>query len=240
LDVIESTLARFDGGRVLDVATLQGRFAQTMRENLSSYDEIIGVDIHEKGIEAAREANEADDVSFAIMNAEALEFEDESFDTVAISASMHHMENLGKVLGEMRRVLKPGGRYIVVEMYRDDPSEQELTSIQMHQWAAEIDEAMGRFHRHTFTKAELAEHLDALDMIDVEEFDCPDPEPDPHDEEMLEHVEKAIDMVSKRAEGLADEDTFVERGAQLRERFRTVGAVREPLVLVTGLKRDDR
>ena len=221
---------------MLDIATLQGRFAGVLKDNLKSYDEIIGIDINEKGIEAASEANESGDVSFAVMNAEALEFEDEYFDTVAVSASMHHMENLSTVLAEMKRVLKPGGRYIVLEMYRDDPSEQESTAIQMHQWAAEIDEAMGRYHRRTFTKSEIAENLAALDMTDVEEFDCPDPEPDPHNEDMFAHVDKAIEMVSERAKGLPGEDEFLERGRQLRERFRTVGALREPLILVTGRK----
>ena len=143
MDIIEGALGRFDGGRVLDVATLQGGFAQVMRENLKSYAEIVGIDISEKAIEAATAANEADDVSFAVMDATDMDFDDESFDTVAMSASMHHMPDLEGALPEMHRVLRPGGRLIILEMQRDDPTEPELTSVLLHHWAAEIDEARG-------------------------------------------------------------------------------------------------
>ena len=46
------------------------------------------------------------------MNAENLQFEDESFDTVCIPHSLHHLASINKVLAEMKRVLKKYGNFI--------------------------------------------------------------------------------------------------------------------------------
>jgi ubiquinone/menaquinone biosynthesis C-methylase UbiE len=63
----------------------------------------------EKAIEIARRTLKQDDIRFLVMNAEDLDFENESFDTVNISASLHHVANIQPVLDEMVQVLKPRG-----------------------------------------------------------------------------------------------------------------------------------
>jgi ubiquinone/menaquinone biosynthesis C-methylase UbiE len=84
------------------------------------------------------------------MDAERLCFEDDSFDTVAISASLRHLSHIQRVLDEMVRVLKPGGHFIAAEMHRDGQTEAELTSVYLHQWVAQVDTARAtaalRFH----------------------------------------------------------------------------------------------
>jgi ubiquinone/menaquinone biosynthesis C-methylase UbiE len=86
MDIFENILGNISGGFVLDVATLEGRFVQILMENLKDYHEIVGIDINEPAIENAREALGQGNIRFLMMNAECLEFEDESFDTVCISA----------------------------------------------------------------------------------------------------------------------------------------------------------
>jgi len=63
------------------------------------------------------------------MNAERMDFANESFDTVSISASLHHLPNIQQVLAEISRVLKPGGNFILAEMHRDGQTAAELTSV---------------------------------------------------------------------------------------------------------------
>jgi len=109
VDVIERTLRGIDGGRVLDVATQEGGFVQILMGNLKGYTEIVGIDIHERAIETAQSTIGQESVWFLVMNAEQLDFEDDSFDTASISASLHHLSNIQRVLEEMKRVLKPGG-----------------------------------------------------------------------------------------------------------------------------------
>lgn len=48
-------------------------------------------------------------------DAESLPFEDNFFDTVFIVASLHHFQNIERVLAEAKRVLKPGGSFIAID-----------------------------------------------------------------------------------------------------------------------------
>jgi ubiquinone/menaquinone biosynthesis C-methylase UbiE len=106
MDVIEKVLGCIAGGRVLDVATQEGGFVQILIENLQDYTEIVGVDINERVIETAQGAMGQEDIRFLVMNAEQLDFKDESFDTVSISASLHHLSDIRRALEEMERVLR--------------------------------------------------------------------------------------------------------------------------------------
>src|SRR5207245_941106 len=53
-------------------------------------------------------------------SAEALPFEDASFDTVVGSLVLCSVEDQDRALAEIRRVLKPGGRYLFLEHVRSD------------------------------------------------------------------------------------------------------------------------
>jgi SAM-dependent methyltransferase len=234
--VVESTLREIDGGRVLDVATHEGGFVKTLIDNLRSYTEVVGIDLDGQFIEKARDAIGAGNVTFSVMDATQLEFEDESFDTVAISASLHHMADIRGVLGEMKRVLRPGGRFIVVEMHRDARAEPELTSVYLHQWAAEVDSALGRFHNRTLTRAQILGHLAELGMRGVQCRDCRDADSDPMEQQRIDRLEKAIGLVAARARGSSDCTGLLERGQELVRRVREVGVQGEPFVIVIGEK----
>ena len=221
---------------MLDVATQEGRFARVLMEGLNSYTEIIGVDVSERAIEAANDAMGSGDVRFAVMDAMKLEFEDESFDTVSISASLHHMPDIKKVLSEMTRVLKRGGRFIVLEMYRDARTEPEITSGLLHQWAAEIDSALGRLHNRQLARREILRHVEQLGMGDVESRDCLDEDSDPTDGSRIEQLVEVIGRITERAADTEDSESFRERGERLVRRLHDVGVRSEPMLLVTGVK----
>jgi ubiquinone/menaquinone biosynthesis C-methylase UbiE len=155
MDSIEKAISTIAGGKVLDVATHEGHFVRVLMKNLQSYRQIIGIDTDEQAIKTARNTNEQEKIQFLVMNAEQLDFEDESFDTVSISASFHHLSNIRLVLAEMKRVLKSEGNFIMVEMHRDGQTEAELTSIYLHHLVAEVDTALGYLHNHTLARQEL-------------------------------------------------------------------------------------
>jgi ubiquinone/menaquinone biosynthesis C-methylase UbiE len=61
--------------------------------------------------------------SLELAGGEDLPFEDASFDTVVASLLLCSVDDQGEVLAEIRRVLKPGGRYLFLEHVRsDDPA----------------------------------------------------------------------------------------------------------------------
>jgi ubiquinone/menaquinone biosynthesis C-methylase UbiE len=236
VDIFKGVLGNIAGGKVLDVATLEGGFVEILIENLKDYSEIVGIDLLEKAIDHANAKLGSENIHFSVMDAEDLEFEDESFDTVSISASLHHLSNIRKVLVEMKRVLRPGGNFIIAEMHRETQSEVELTSAYLHQWAAEIDRKLGLVHNSTMMRKEILDCIERIGLANIEVYDFTDEESDPLEETRRELMESAIDRYIKRAEETDSYQDFTRRGEELRERIREVGARGEPILVVVGRK----
>ncbi|MCH8030118.1 MAG: methyltransferase domain-containing protein [Candidatus Dadabacteria bacterium] len=100
-------------GKVLEVAVGTGT-------NLPLYPpgcDVIGIDLSEGMIVEAKKlcANLGLNVTLLQMDAERLEFEDESFDTVLTTLSLCTIPDPVKALAEMKRVLRPGGRILLFE-----------------------------------------------------------------------------------------------------------------------------
>src|SRR5215204_3054434 len=101
-----------DGERVLDVATGQGACLIPAAAAVGPTGAVVGIDISEGMIEVLdRSINSAglSQVEVELMDAEALTFEDCSFDVVTCAFALFHLDR-ARVLAEFARVLKPGGR----------------------------------------------------------------------------------------------------------------------------------
>jgi len=102
---------------ILDVATGTGDFAiQTLSLNP---DKVIGIDISEGMLEVGRKKmmDRGYDAQIELLSgdSENLPFEQNKFDAVIVAFGVRNFENLEKGLAEMHRVLKPGGRMVVLE-----------------------------------------------------------------------------------------------------------------------------
>jgi len=102
---------------ILDVATGTGDFAvETLKLNP---DKVIGIDISEGMLEVGRKKmkDRGYDSKIELMSgdSENLPFEENKFDAVIVAFGVRNFENLEKGLAEMHRVLKPGGRMVVLE-----------------------------------------------------------------------------------------------------------------------------
>jgi ubiquinone/menaquinone biosynthesis C-methylase UbiE len=86
--------------------------------------QVIGIDISDTAIEQMRERSKhrhfPERVSFQRMNAEALEFPENSFEMICGRAILHHLD-LHKAFAEIARTLKPGGHAIFVEPLGHNP-----------------------------------------------------------------------------------------------------------------------
>jgi ubiquinone/menaquinone biosynthesis C-methylase UbiE len=236
VNYFKQALGDIEGGRVLDVATKEGGFVRVLVDNLGSYSEIVGVDINAHAIEAAQNSFDQEDIRFILMDAERLSFEDEGFDTVSISASLHHLENISRVLAEMKRVLKTGGHFIVAEIHRDGKTEAQLTSIHIHHWLADIDSALGISHHRTLARQEVMDYVVALGLRDVTLRDISDTESVPKNAEKITELEGVIDRNIMRAGETSNSGELTHRGEELRRRLREVGVQKEPGLLVVGKK----
>jgi ubiquinone/menaquinone biosynthesis C-methylase UbiE len=86
--------------------------------------EVVGIDISPVAVEQGREHAIAEGlqerVTFEVMDAEQLEFPDDSFDLVCGSSVIHHLD-LSRAYAEMARVLRPGGSAIFLEPLGHNP-----------------------------------------------------------------------------------------------------------------------
>jgi SAM-dependent methyltransferase len=103
------------GRRVLDLGCGEGATLL----HLGSPEGGVGVDLFEKKLELARKMLPG--CRFVAASADALPFDDASFDHVLVRDLIHHLEDPGRAMREIRRVLVPGGRVDVLEPCRYNP-----------------------------------------------------------------------------------------------------------------------
>jgi demethylmenaquinone methyltransferase/2-methoxy-6-polyprenyl-1,4-benzoquinol methylase len=97
--------------RALDVATGTGDLAVALR---AAGAEVVGCDFSEEMLARARRKEPS--VRFEWADALALPYGDDSFDAATVGFGARNFSDLGRGLGEMARVVRPGGRVVVLEI----------------------------------------------------------------------------------------------------------------------------
>ncbi len=103
--------------KVLDVATGRGAVLYPAIKAVGSRGKVIGIDLSEKMVQetSSELANEplSSNVEIRLMDAERLQFPDETFDYVLCGFAIFFFPQLFKAMAEFQRVLKPGGKICV-------------------------------------------------------------------------------------------------------------------------------
>jgi demethylmenaquinone methyltransferase/2-methoxy-6-polyprenyl-1,4-benzoquinol methylase len=107
------------GGRVLDVATGTGDVALEIARQTPASVSIVGIDFSDGMVALGREkvANSpyAGRITLEIAPCEAIPFPDGTFDSVTIAFGIRNVVDRKRGLAEMHRILKPGGRAVILE-----------------------------------------------------------------------------------------------------------------------------
>jgi 2-polyprenyl-3-methyl-5-hydroxy-6-metoxy-1,4-benzoquinol methylase len=114
LETVEELCGGLTGKRVLDIGCAYGFRTVGLLERGAAF--VAGIDLDQNRIaEAKQYAHQMGmtTIAFQAMNAESLEYEDNSFDVVLADEMIHHADNLSSVLGEMFRVTKRGGVTVI-------------------------------------------------------------------------------------------------------------------------------
>jgi len=170
--------------RVLEVAPGPGYFAIELAK-LGDY-RITGLDISETFVDIARANAAAANVrvDFRQGNASAMRFPDSRFDFILCRAAFKNFSQPDEALAEMHRVLKPGGRALIIDLRRDASSQAVRQSVDAMNLGAVnriITKLTFRFmllqraytkvefaeliSRTKFTGAEIEENLTALEIL---------------------------------------------------------------------------
>ncbi|MEA2042804.1 MAG: bifunctional demethylmenaquinone methyltransferase/2-methoxy-6-polyprenyl-1,4-benzoquinol methylase UbiE, partial [Bacteroidota bacterium] len=103
---------------VLDIACGTGDLALTVSKRVGS-EKITGIDISQKMLEYGNKKIEkaglSDRIHLQYGDSENIEFENDSFDAVTAAFGVRNFQNLEKGISEMYRVLKPGGKLVILE-----------------------------------------------------------------------------------------------------------------------------
>ncbi|MFL6712139.1 MAG: bifunctional demethylmenaquinone methyltransferase/2-methoxy-6-polyprenyl-1,4-benzoquinol methylase UbiE [Sulfurifustis sp.] len=110
------------GSRVLDVAGGSGDMTALLAPMVGETGRVVLSDINDAMLDVGR-ARMADrgivgNVDFVRADAEALPFPDDHFDCVVIAFGLRNVTHIDRALRSMFRILKPGGRLIVLEFSR--------------------------------------------------------------------------------------------------------------------------
>lgn len=103
---------------VLDVACGTGDFTIEIAKKAAQGSVVKGIDLSEGMMQVGRDKIKAADVDATLEygDCEALAYADDTYDRISVGFGVRNFENLAVGLKEMCRVLKPGGKLIILEL----------------------------------------------------------------------------------------------------------------------------
>ena len=102
---------------------------------------MTGVDFSQKAVQFCRDHHQLEGLTFVPGDAEALPFADESFDAVINVESSHCYRSMPAFLGQVQRVLRPGGYFLFADLRTASDSErlhQNLLECGLTVWSGRI------------------------------------------------------------------------------------------------------
>lgn len=105
------------GQRVLDIAGGTGDLALAFAKKVGKTGQVVHTDINHSMLSHGRDrlTNAGVLLPTVVCDAEKLPFEDDYFDVVSVAFGLRNMTHKDQALREMNRVLKPGGKLLVLE-----------------------------------------------------------------------------------------------------------------------------
>ena len=149
---------------VLDVAcgngTVAFEFAKVVKH-------VTGIDITPAMIQRAtiiQKERNLDNLDWRIGDISALPFSDDCFSIVVTRGSLHHLTDSNKVMEEMYRVCKPGGKILITDITADKNKKDQVNS---------VEKMRGLSYTKALTLEDILKKMKALGLINIqsEQFD---------------------------------------------------------------------
>jgi demethylmenaquinone methyltransferase / 2-methoxy-6-polyprenyl-1,4-benzoquinol methylase len=105
------------GDAAIDVAAGTGKLAGALADRVGPFGRVAAVDLSPGMVARGRSAtSDLVQLEFVVGNALALPFEDGRFDAATIAFGLRNLSDFGAGFREMRRVVRPGGRVVCLEL----------------------------------------------------------------------------------------------------------------------------
>ncbi|TVQ99675.1 MAG: SAM-dependent methyltransferase [Spirochaetaceae bacterium] len=241
-DLIEH-LSDYSLVRLLDIGCGDGAVTRRFVEKLPTITRLVGVDRDPVALDEARDCLQGlePDVDCTVLqaNAETLPFPDACFDAVLCCDLLHHLADVPAALGEARRVLRPGGVLVVMEIVADVQSSAEETGRDMHHLKAWVDRVMGIPHGESFSAHTVLQSLaDAGFVIGWQERWPSEPLDPAHpaDAEYIAGERSYLEDYLSFAEDSPDYPAIRRAAARIFHRMESRGFARQPQLVLIGRK----
>jgi ubiquinone/menaquinone biosynthesis C-methylase UbiE len=158
--VAQRAASEVQAGKALEIGPGPGFISLELAQLLPGID-VVGLDLSETMIEMAEKNAQAygltGRVRFEQGDAAAMPFQDDSFDLIVSSGSLHHWDEPARIFNEIHRVLKPSGSALVFDLRGDAPQES------IDQMAGSIDSKVMRWGlRHSFAEGYTAREIEEI------------------------------------------------------------------------------
>jgi len=113
------------GNCCLDICTGTGDFAVDLARAVGPAGRVIGADFCEPMIRTGLDKTEragGGRIAMMVANAEALPYASDRFDAATVGFGIRNVAHIERAVGEMARVVRPGGRVVILEFTRPRPS----------------------------------------------------------------------------------------------------------------------
>jgi demethylmenaquinone methyltransferase / 2-methoxy-6-polyprenyl-1,4-benzoquinol methylase len=165
------------GMAAVDVATGTGKVAVGLADRVGTFGRVVGIDVSTAMIGRARNAfADRIELQFVVGDAMALPVEDGAFDAATIAFGMRNLPDYERGFGELRRVLRPGGRVVCLEAARPRSWLGRLGWLWFERGAPLLGRLIGEADAYRYLVSSvaaypgperIAEHMRAAGLVDV-------------------------------------------------------------------------
>lgn len=213
-----AVLSNLNSPKILDVGTGGGNFIRLITSLYDGYKSIVGIDDLEIAVNTSKKNFNDERITFEKMNAYEMRFNDNTFDVVCISNSLHHLQHPERLFEEMERVLKEGGMIIINEMINDNLNTKQISHLKIHHFAAEIDRELGETHNETFSKSEILQIIEESSSLTTHnQWNLVLTEVNNDKEEEKSWLLQLIDRLVNRVSDVSRRAFYKEKGERIKE-----------------------
>lgn len=225
-DSLDNTIDFKTVRNVLEIGIGKGDFMDTLIKCFNDDTEFVGIDIVDEYIDIALERfKNKSNIKAMKMSAYDLTFEDNSFDLVCISNTLHHLANAEQVVQEMKRMVKTDGYILVHEMINDGQDVRQMVHVDVHHFNADIDRESGIHHNYTYSTDDLKELLMGQGLLikNDKKYLIQDEQEMEDQYEILENIYRALEKRIANIESVEKREFFQKELEHRFSNYRDIG-----------------